>query len=423
MDVNNAFTESVLKEKIFIAAPEGVDCPRGKVLRVLRSLYSLKQAARDWHEKLIKALLGIGFRQCTADPCFLIHDERGILLLVYVDDICVAANLIIQVNWFKSSFKRLFKVKDLGEMEKILGVKITRNRSKRMIRMDQTSYLKIVLERIEIEHDKHKPTELLINGYSSLRPAGSDNKRIDPKWYQKGIGSLIYACILTRPDIAFVLGRLSQYLSDPAKHHRQALKNLLRYIRSTIDEGLVFGASGISDSDYAMDSVDRKSILAYVYMFAGGPVSWISRKQKSVATLTTKAEYMALSIYAKEGLWISQLLRDLGLTMFIGDYLKRVSIIEDKAYKAASPTQIKGDNQAVLALVGNKHIHNRSKHIDVNYHNIRDLHERNLITVSFVPSADIVADGLTKPLIKDKHKTFKQQLGITTSRSSAGRLG
>ena len=279
MDINNAFTESILKEKIFMAAPEGVDCLKGKVLRVLRSLYSLKQAARDWHEKLIKALLGIGFRQYTADPCFLIYDKRGILLLVYVNDICIAANLIIQVNWFKSSFKKLFKVKDLGEIEKILGVKIIRNRSKRTIRIDQTSYLKIVLERIDIEYNKYKPTELLINSYSSLRPAGPNNKRIDPEWYQKGIRSLIYACILTRPDIAFTLGRLSQYLSDPAKYHRQALKNLLKYIRSTIDEGLVFSASGrqtstgFSDSDYTMDPVNRKSILAYIYIFAGSLIS------------------------------------------------------------------------------------------------------------------------------------------------------
>ena len=85
------------------------------------------------------------------------------------------------MNWFKSSFKKLFKVKDLGEMEKILSVKITRNRSKRTIRIDQTSYLKIVLERIDMEYNKHKPTELPINSYSSLRPAGPDNKRIDPK--------------------------------------------------------------------------------------------------------------------------------------------------------------------------------------------------------------------------------------------------
>ena len=180
---------------------------------------------------------------------------------------------------------------------------------------------------------------------------------------------------------------------------------------------------GFSDSDYAMDPVDRKSILAYVYIFAGGPISWISRKQKSVATLTTEAEYIALSIYAKEGLWTSQLLRDLGFTEFIGDYLKRVTIIEDEVHKSASPTQIKGDNQAALALVGNKHIYNRSKHIDVNYYNIRDLYERNLIIVSFVPSVDIAADSLIKPLIKDKHKAFKKQLGIKTSRSSADRLG
>ena len=98
MDINNAFTESILKEKIFIAAPKGVNCLKGKVLRILRSLYSLKQAVRNWYEKLIKALLDIGFRQYTADPCFFIYDKREILLLVYVNDICAAADLIIQVN-------------------------------------------------------------------------------------------------------------------------------------------------------------------------------------------------------------------------------------------------------------------------------------------------------------------------------------
>ena len=114
-----------------------------------------------------------------------------------------------------------------------------------------------------------------------------------------------------------------------------------------------------------MDLVDRKSILAYVYIFTGRPVSWISRKQKLVAILTTKAEYIVLSICVKKGLWISQLLRDLGLTIFISNYLKRVSIIKDKAYEAALPAYIKGDNQAALVLVVNKYIYNRSKYIDV----------------------------------------------------------
>ena len=100
-----------------------------------------------------------------------------------------------------------------------------------------------------------------------------------------------------------------------------------------------------------------------------------------------------------------------------------MTIIEDEIYKSASPTQIKGDNQAALALVGNKHIYNRSKYIDVNYYNIRDLYKRNLIIINFVPSADIAADSLTKPFIKDKYKAFKKQLGIKTSRSLADRLG
>ena len=96
--------------------------------------------------------------------------------------------------------------------------------------------------------------------------------------------------------------------------------------------------TGFSDSDYTIDLVNRKSILAYVYIFASGLISWISRKQKSVATLTTEAEYIVLSIYAKEGLWTSQLLRDLGFIEFIGDHLKRVTIIEDEVHKSASPT-------------------------------------------------------------------------------------
>ena len=121
----------------------------------------------------------------------------------------------------------------------------------------------------------------------------------------------MYAATYIRPDIAFALGRLSQYLSDPAEHHGRALKSLLRYVRLTVNLGLVFGNSGssylvsYSNSDYAINRLDRKSILGYVYMFAGGPISWISRKQKSVATSTTEAEYMALSSCAKKGLWIT----------------------------------------------------------------------------------------------------------------------
>ena len=181
-------------------------------------------------------------------------------------------------------------------MKTILGINITRNRSKRSLRMDQTHCLKKVLERLHIRTEKHKKTDTPITGYDGLCPAGSAEECIAQRQYQQAIGSFMYAAIRTRHDIAFALNRLSQSLSDPAKHHATTLKGLLKYLRSTIDLGIAYwpdessGSAtliGYSDSDYAADRVERKSTLGYVYMLAGGPISWASRKQKPVATLTT----------------------------------------------------------------------------------------------------------------------------------------
>ncbi len=279
VDVNNAFTESFLKETIYMFPPPGVKVKPGCVLRVLRSLYGLKQAARDWHDRCVTALSELGFAQCAADPCLLIHRSKGIMLLLYVDDIVIACKSLSNIKWFKHEFRCVFKVKDLGEMKKILGIQITRNRKARTLRMDQTHYLHDVLERLNMKQDKHKATDLPMNGYDALRPAGPEDVRIDQHEYQQAIGSLMYAAIHTRPDIAFALNRLSQYLSDSAEHHGHALKKLMRYVRSTIDLGITYGVSGsmelvgYSDSDYASDRLDRKSILAYIYMLGGGPVS------------------------------------------------------------------------------------------------------------------------------------------------------
>ena len=419
IDVNNAFTESWLAEKIYMAPPPGVNLQPGQALLIKKSLYGLKQAARDWHAKCMKELLKLGFAQTKADPCLLHHPEKGIYLLVYVDDITVASKSLKEVKWFKDTFGKVFKTKDLGELSKILGIRIFRDRKNRMLRMDQTHYLNEVLDQLHMSTDKHKPTEFPMNGYAALRPAGPNDERIDAHKYQHTIGKIMYAAIHTRPDICFPTGRLSQYLADPAKHHGSALKDLLQYIRSTVDRGIVFGGRGsskligYSDSDYAHDKTDRKSILGYVYMFAGGPISWQSRKQKSVASSTTEAEYMALSSCAKEGKWLATLLTELGLTKYLGDELNRVSVVESVEHDSASTAmQLMGDNQAANSLVNNTNVNERSKHIDVAYHIVRDLAKRNLIKVDYIPSADMVADGLTKPLPKERFKVFVGQLGL-----------
>jgi hypothetical protein len=128
----------------------------------------------------------------------------------------------------------------------------------------------------------------------------------------------MYLGILTRPDIAYTLGRLSQFMADPTMTYLRALKKLSKYVRSSVQLGITFRRDGnktlegYSDSDFAIDKSDRMSILRNVFMLAGGPVSWMSRKQKSVSTSTMEAEYMAMSVYAKRSQFIVQILRDMG---------------------------------------------------------------------------------------------------------------
>jgi hypothetical protein len=215
----------------------------------------------------------------------------------------------------------------------------------------------------------------------------------------------MFAMILTRPDIAFSLGKLSQHMSDPCERHGKALKKLMRYLNFTTSQKLRFGPGGAhrgfvvySDADWAGDKIDRKSVSGFVIMFYGGPISWGSKKQKSVATSSCESEYMALAMCAKQGQWISQIFRDLGLAEYIGKNLTTVQML--------------GDNQGSIALVENPHLHERSKHIDIAYHFIRDLAEQRKLQIDYIPTQDMVADGMTKPLQKPGFMRFKELLGV-----------
>src|SRR5271154_1342704 len=152
---------------------------------------------------------------------------------------------------------------------------------------------------------------------------------------------------------------------------------------------------GYADSDYAGDSTDRKSTMGYAYLLHGGAITWSTRKQQSVATSTTEAEYMGLCNAAKEAVWLRNLLRGLGFEKY-----------------AADSTRIYGDNQGSLKLVANPEMHARSKHIDVQYHYVRELVQRGLIEVEYIPTADMAADILTKPLKRQLHERNLELLGL-----------
>lgn len=305
----------------------------------------------------------------------------------------------------------------------ILGVKVTRDRKLGTLRLDQTHYVKEVLAKLNMEKETHRPTKSPMDSYDDLKPAKPTDIRCNKTAYQEGVGRWMYLGILTRPDVAFALGRLSQFLADPTASHMSALKKLGRYIRSSQDLGILYTRSGnqtlqgYSDSDFAMDRTDRVSILGNVFMLAAGPVSWMSKKQKSVATSTMEAEYMAMCACAKQSQWLSQIMRDMGMHHLIGLEHSSPLVKENLKYALSSPMQskpvaLKGDNQAALSLVQDAHTTERSKHIDIAFHYVRMLWQKRRITVEFVGTDDMVADGFTKPKQGDPFQRFVRQLGL-----------
>jgi hypothetical protein len=185
------------------------------------------------------------------------------MLLVYVDDITAAAKLKIQLQHFFETLSARFNAKNLGKIKKILGTRVTRNRKNRKLYLDQKQYLMTVLNRFGIIAEKHKSKKIPTDDFELLHPTDEKDERINVSEYQQGIGSLLYVMVFIHPDIAFVLGKLSQFMSDPAKYHGYVLKNLLRYIKSTIKQKLRFGSGGAydhmvvySDADWASDKLD-----------------------------------------------------------------------------------------------------------------------------------------------------------------------
>src|SRR5258708_30158373 len=217
--------------------------------------------------------------------------------------------------------------------------------------------------------------------------------------YQSHIGSMMYAMLGTRPDIAFAITKLSQYLSNPGVDHWTAINCLLWYLSSTRDLKLVYDGnskcddkSRYSDSDWAGDPRDHRSISRYVFIMAGAAMSWSSKKQPSVALSSTEGECMAMMHASKEAIWIQQFLHDIHFPL-------------------SNPTTLI-DNQGAITLVSNLTFHAWMKHIGVCHHFICEHVEDCNILLEYVPTNDQVADVLTKALPYDKHSVFAANMGL-----------
>ena len=334
------------------------------------------------------------------DNSVFLNQNSGVIIALYIDDLLIFSKEIEAITNVKARLHKEYKMKDLGETSVCLGIQIRRNRRNRTLTMDQHAYISKVLKEFSMENSKAVSTP--IDGYEYIKPALDDEPMANQLEYQKAVGSLMYAMTATRPDLAFAVDKFSQFCHSPSARNRAGLQRVFRYLQGTKDLKITYsqacpnGIFAYSDSDYAGDSMDRKSTHGYVFTLAGGAISWSSRKQKTTATSTTEAEYVGLCSAAKTAAWITGWLKEANLMRFLN----------------RKPVQLYGDNQSSIRLVKNPEFHARTKHINVQYHYVREALEDGLIELFYVSTIDMMADCLTKPLAREKFQAGLSLLGL-----------
>lgn len=407
MDVKSAFLNGELTEEIYMKCPPGFNPGAGLVWRLWKSLYGLKQASRQWYKRLHEEFAAMGFVRSEYDHAVFFKKESDtfIICAVYVDDMLLVTNDVAARDRLKLALTERFEMTDLGEARWILNMEITRNRPLRILELSQRQYITSILTRFDLSNCRPVTTPMDPN--QKLIKLSEAEPGLDVTLYQSMLGSLMYAMIGTRPDLAYSVGVLSKHAATPGREHFQAMVRVYRYLRGTHDLRLTYRGtpsgtrSGINpdligyvDADWASDPNDRRSITGYLFILAGGAISWSSKRQSSTALSSTEAEYMAAAHATKEAIWLRSFLIEIG----------RLSI------PYAVPLLI--DNQSAIALIKNPEHHERTKHIAVRYHFIRDSFEANLIEPEYVPTGDQVADILTKGLAREKHVRFLDGMSL-----------
>lgn len=400
VDVSTAFLNGTLEEEVYMKQPKGYE-KKGQehlVCRLRKSIYGLKQSSRCWNTALDSHLREMGFTQSKSDPCiYMSGGEDAFYIGVYVDDMILAGRDKTRIKGVKRDLSSKFDIKDLGKLSYFLGISIIQNQEERKTWMGQPAYTEKLLTKMGM-HDC-KPVKTPVEPGSHLVKGTEKDTAVDRELYQSLVGSLMYLATCTRPDIAYAVGTLARFSSNPNTTHWTAAKRVLRYLKGTSNLGIVFkgeesgNCMGYSDADWAGDREDRKSTSGYLFQIAGGPVSWKSKKQDTVALSTAEAEYMALSCAAQESIWMRRLNSELG-------------------NPPQGPTIILEDNQSAIAMAKNPQFHGRAKHIDIRHHFVREQVSDGTIELKYCPTREMVADILTKGLAQEQFCLLRGMAGM-----------
>lgn len=404
LDAKTAFLNGKLKETIFMKQPPGyVDEKKPHfVCHLKKSLYGLKQAARSWNEEINRILLDIDFQQSMADAClYTKHDNDGwVYLLIYVDDIIIAAKSKEVIDQIKTSIQKQIDIQDLGYINHYLGMEVTKD-TDGIYYLCQSTYINQVVREFGLGDSKVSPIPIGVS-YGKAIHSNDNGLLLSNAKYQQLTGCLLYISVNTRPDIAAAVAILAQKTSKPHQDDWNELKRVLRYLKGTANYKLALASKsnndisdlfGYADANWAEDRLDRKSNSGYVFMFNGGVVSWMCRKQGCVALSSTEAEFIALSEACQEAIWLRKVLTDLN-------------------FKIDSPTLIFEDNQSCLKLIVGEKLSKRTKHVDTKKHFVRDHVDGGDIRCEYCSTDDMIADLFTKPLAEARFKKLREMCGV-----------
>ncbi|GJZ61773.1 retrotransposon protein, putative, ty1-copia subclass [Tanacetum coccineum] len=410
MDVKPAFLNGRLNEDAYMVQPEGFVNPKhpGRVCKLQRSIYGLKQASMSWNKRFDEEIKKYGFTQNLDEPCVYKRASGSIIvfLILYVDDILLMGNNIPMLQDVKSWLGKCFAMKDLGEAAYILGIKIYRDRSRRLIGLSQNAYIDKILKLFKMDVSKRgtismQPNVDLRKSQGPSTPA--EVKRMKGVPYALVVGSIMYDVRCTRPDVAFSHNLMSRYQQNSGESHWTAVKNILKYLRNTKDMFLVYGGDSTTelgvtcytDASWETDRDDLRSQTGFVFVMNGGAVDWKSSKQSTTVMYSMEAEYIAAAEVAMEAIWIRKFIFGLAVVPSI-----------DK------PMGMYYDNTCAITIADEPGVQKGAKHFRRKYHFIREVIQEGDIRILKVHTDNNLADPLTKPMPCTKHVEHARSIGL-----------
>ena len=417
-----------LEEGVWVMSPRGIPGQTPRRYKLHKALYGLKQAHLAWHSKLVKDLQHLGFGELPSAPCVFMRQEIktkmgaqdasehiSTFILVYVDDLLILAPSAGLLKSTLASLHALYDMRQMDDVDMFLGVQLTWSKHRQSLHMSQPRYALDMVKRYGLQDAKPASTPMVASFFSGL-DTEQDKSVVDVEAYRSMVGSLLFLAGRSRPDITIAVAILARFSHAPTAYCMRAVQRVLRYVHTTRYMGVTMSVgnaqvgnsgtrihgkdiqvNGFVDSDYAGDTVDRKSTSGFMVKINDAPCIWASKKQIAVALSTCEAEYHAMTIAAKDVLWLQRVLAESRMMHDCG----------------MSVPVLRSDNQSAIAwCTGERLPQSRAKHVDVRVHFIRNLTSQGKVHVHYVETTKNDADMLTKPLGPIELRAALHRIGI-----------